>query len=231
LTQKDEVMPQHSTRERVWAFAELLLGAAIVYAANVLKLLPINETPWLLATAWISLRRRKTGWRTLGLRSPGSWRTTFALAVAAGVLLQLLSEYVTEPLLYRLTHERPDLSQFRSLTGNLPAAAGMLLLVWTLAAFGEEIAYRGFLLERAASTIGASIRSYALAVFATSLLFGIGHYYQGPAGVAGSVVSGLTFGALFLLSGRNLWLPILAHGISDTIGLVMIYYGFYSGDL
>jgi membrane protease YdiL (CAAX protease family) len=231
LTQKEDVIAPGSTREQVWALAELLLGAAIVYAANVLKLLPINETPWLLAAAWISLRRRKTGWRTLGLRSPGSWRTTFALAVAAGVLLQLLSEYVTEPLLYSLTHERPDLSDFRSLTGNLPAAAGMLLLVWTLAAFGEEIAYRGFLLERAASIKGGSTTSYVFAVVATSLLFGIGHYYQGPAGVAGSAVSGLTFGALFLLSGRNLWLPILAHGISDTIGLVMIYFGLYRWDL
>jgi len=33
------------------------------------------------------------------------------------------------------------------------------------------------------------------------------------------------FGVLYLKGGRNLWLPILAHGFSDTIGLVLIYLG------
>ena len=58
-----------------------------------------------------------------------------------------------------------------------------------------------------------------------SLLFGLGHFYQGVAGVASSTVSGLFFGVLYLKSGRNLWLPILAHGFSDTIGLALIYLG------
>lgn len=54
---------------------------------------------------------------------------------------------------------------------------------------------------------------------------GVGHWYQGVAGVWGSAVSGLLFGVLYLKGGRNLWLPILAHGFSDTIGLVLIYLG------
>ena len=60
---------------------------------------------------------------------------------------------------------------------------------------------------------------------AVSLLFGLGHLYQGVAGVAGSTVSGLLFGALYLASGRNPWLPVLANGFSDTIGLALIYLG------
>jgi membrane protease YdiL (CAAX protease family) len=62
-----------------------------------------------------------------------------------------------------------------------------------------------------------------------SLLFGLGHFYQGPAGVIGSTVSGLLFGVLYLASGRNLWLPILAHGFSDTIGLALVYLGLAPG--
>ena len=31
--------------------------------------------------------------------------------------------------------------------------------------------------------------------------------------------------ALYLAAGRNLWLPILAHGFSDTIALALIYFG------
>ena len=37
--------------------------------------------------------------------------------------------------------------------------------------------------------------------------------------------SGLFFGAPYLAGERNLRLPILAHGFSDTIGLVLVYLG------
>ena len=58
-----------------------------------------------------------------------------------------------------------------------------------------------------------------------SVLFGLGHVYQGVAGVASSTFAGLYFGSLSLATGRNLWLPILAHGFSDTIALALIYLG------
>jgi membrane protease YdiL (CAAX protease family) len=34
------------------------------------------------------------------------------------------------------------------------------------------------------------------------------------------------FAALYLASGRNLWLPILVHGVIDTSSVVMLYSGF-----
>lgn len=209
-----------SAHERSWAIGELLIAAALVVGANVVDVVPVSETPWLVAIGWLSLRRRGRGWRALGLRRPKSWPATLSLALGAAAGLQLLSEFVVEPIT-----GRPDLSDFESLTGNLPAALGMLALVWTLAAFGEEMAYRGYVVERAAALGRHSPMAYGVAVVAVALLFGLGHYYQGPAGVIGSAVSGLLFGALYLYGGRNLWLPILAHGFSDTIGLALIYFG------
>jgi membrane protease YdiL (CAAX protease family) len=44
-------------------------------------------------------------------------------------------------------------------------------------------------------------------------------------GAVGSTFSGLFFGTLYLASGGNLWLPILAHGFSDTIAMALIYLG------
>lgn len=214
-----------SLRERAWAVAELLVAGALVVGANVVDVVPVTETPWLVALGWVSLRCRGLAWRSLGLRQPVSWITAIRVALVAAVALQLLSEFVTEPIIERLTGERPDLSDFRSLVGNLPAALGMLALVWTLAAFGEEMAYRGYVLERAAALGHHSPAAYVAAMVVVSLLFGLGHLYQGVSGVAGSVVSGLLFGVLYLKGGRNLWLPILAHGFSDTIGLVLIYLG------
>ena len=221
----DRLNDAGSTGSRSWATAELLVAAALVVGANVYDVVPINETPWLVVLGWLSLRRRKLGWRDLGLRRPESWAATLGVALAAAVGVQLLSEFVTEPLIERLTGERPELSAFRFLVGDLPAALGMLALVWILAAFGEELAYRGYIVERAAALGGHSGAAYVTSVIAVALLFGLGHVYQGVAGVAGSTISGLVFGALFLGSKRNLWLPILTHGISDTIGLVLIYLG------
>jgi len=213
-----------SRQERAWAAGELIVGGALVAGANLFDIVPISETPWLVALGWLSLRRRRLTWRSVGLRKTDRWAGTAAAALAAAVVLQLLSEFVTEPIV-----GRPDLSSFRYLVGNLPATLGMLALVWTLAAFGEEMSYRGYLLERGAALGQHSPAAYLSAMVVVSLLFGIGHFYQGLSGIAGSVVSGLFFGALYLGGRRNLWPPILAHGFSDTIGLVMIYLGLTPG--
>lgn len=207
---------------------ELLLAALIVVGANLFDVIPISETPWLFVIGWISLRSRRLGWRALGMRRPDNWLTTIGLALAAAVALQLLSEFAAEPLIEWLTGETPDLSEFRDLVGNLPGSLAMLVLVWTIAAFGEEMVYRGYVLERAAALGGHTRVAYAVGVVSISVLFGLGHWYQGPGGVASSAFAGLYFGILYLASGRNLWLPILAHGLSDTIGLALIYAGAVS---
>ncbi len=51
--------------------------------------------------------------------------------------------FVQEPLFDWLTGSTQDLSQFENLPGNAAFLIVMLLLNWTLAAFGEEIVYRG----------------------------------------------------------------------------------------
>lgn len=217
--------PKGSRSGRLRAALELALAAALVVGANVYEFVPISETPWLVLIGWLSLRLRGLGWRSVGLTRPASWARTIALAILAGIALQLLSEFVTEPLIERLTGQAADLSSFQSLVGNLPATLSMLALVWTLAAFGEEMSYRGYVLERAAALGHGSKTAYLVAMLVVSALFGLGHFYQGVSGVLGSTFSGLLFGTLYLASGRNLWLPILAHGFSDTIGLVLIYLG------
>ncbi len=224
MDEKPEI-GEASPRQRLWAAAELLLAGALVIGANVLDVVPVSETPWLVLLGWLSLRLRGLNWKALGLRRPRSWIITIAVALTAGIALQLVSEFVTEPIIERLTGRTADLSSFRSLVGNLPATLIMLALVWVLAAFGEEMAYRGYVLERAAALGRHTSAAYLVAVVVVSLLFGLGHYYQGMAGMVNSAFSGLFFGALYLAGGRNLWLPILAHGFSDTIGLGLIYFG------
>jgi hypothetical protein len=42
-------------------------------------------------------------------------------------------------------------------------------------------------------------------------------------------LSGLVFGVSYLASGRNLWAPVIAHGVYDTVGFALIFLGKYPG--
>lgn len=111
------------------------------------------------------------------------------------------------------------------ITGHAVVALKWLLLVWTFAAFGEEISYRGYLVTRAADVGARSNAAYWIAVLLVSVLFGYGHYYKGPSGILDSGMAALVLGTAYLLSGRNLWVCILGHGFIDTFGVVAAFFG------
>jgi hypothetical protein len=99
-------------------------------------------------------------------------------------------------------------------------------IVWTFAALGEEVSYRGYLLTRAADMGRRSRTAYWVSMIAVSVLFGFGHYYKGPSGILDSGIAGLLLGTAYLLSGRNVWASILAHGFIDTFGVIAEFVGW-----
>jgi hypothetical protein len=135
---------------------------------------------------------------------------------------------VIDPLTSRFWPPAIAPAEAEQITGHLGIALLALAVVWTFAAFGEEIAYRGYLLNRAADLGRGSPAAYVAATVFSSILFGYGHYYKGPAGIVDSGVAGLILGMAYLASGRNLWASILAHGFIDTFGVVMLFFGWES---
>ncbi len=214
------------TRPRWVSALEFLLASAVVIGHNVFHLLP-NEVPILAIAGLISFRLRDGSWKAIGLRSPRSWRWTVLAALGVASLREVLGELV-ERVGMRIWHRASDVSQFNELTGNLKLALLYFVIVWTFAAFGEELSYRGYLLTRAADVGKRSKLAYTIALILSAMLFGYGHYYKGPTGVADSAMAGLLLGGACLLSGRNLWVPILAHGFIDTFGIVMVFFGWSS---
>jgi membrane protease YdiL (CAAX protease family) len=213
-------------RARSLSFLELALGVFIVLAHNIFHILP-NEVPILFVLGWVSLRWRNGGWKYAGLSRPQSWWKIVALAVVAAAILQLGGELVVEPLAQHIWPEPEHVSNvIESGASGWRQALISLLIVWTFASFGEELSYRGFLLTRAADVFGRSNLAYWAAMIFISLLFGFGHYYKGPSGVLDSTYSGLVLGAAYLLSGGNLWAPILAHGIADTFAVFVVFMGW-----
>jgi membrane protease YdiL (CAAX protease family) len=212
--------------ERWLSFLEVVLGAFIVIGHNIFHIVP-NEVPILFVLFWISLRLRDGGWSVAGLRRPNSWWKTVLMAIVAAALLQLGSQFVIQPLTSQIWHRPEQVSSLLKVPAfDWKLAVRNLAIVWIFAGFGEEVGYRGYLLTRAADLGSRSKFAYVVAMLYVALLFGFAHFYKGPAGVMDSTYSGLVLGGVYLLSGRNLWAAILAHGMSDTFAVLAIFMGW-----
>jgi membrane protease YdiL (CAAX protease family) len=183
--------------------------------------------PVALLLIWLLLWLSHTPWSDLGLRRPASWGRALALGTLMAVLLQLSAVLVIMPLVHALGGELPDISRFEPIRGNWPAFLIFLAVAWTTAGLGEEIIFRGYLLNRTAWLFGGSRAAWTAGVVVTSAVFGSIHLYQGPTGVATTAFAGLVLCGLFLASRRNLWLPILTHAMMNTINAVLFFTGFW----
>lgn len=59
--------------------------------------------------------------------------------------------------------------------------------------------------------------------------FGLAHSYQGVTGIIEEGFAGVLLGVMYLGTGKNLSVPIIAHGISDTLDLLLIFLGKMPG--
>jgi membrane protease YdiL (CAAX protease family) len=171
------------------------------------------------------LKLRSQTWRDVGLGSPGNALHS-ALAAFALYFLTLVSVLIiVEPVSRALQWPPLDLSPFRRIQGDSYSLAITLLLVWTVVAFGEEMVFRGFALNRLEEIFGPGRRAAVLAVATQAILFGLGHVYLGARGVLTAAVIGALYATWFLARGRSLWPLIAAHGLTDTISILAIYSG------
>ena len=215
-------------RARRLVLPELLVAAAIL-AAGFAGILPFSATPFLLVFGVVSLWLRGEGARAVGLAFRSDWGRTVLLGLGAGVGYQGFSLYVAEPAIARLTGKLPDVSLFAPLAGNVHFLLISLAVAWTLAAVGEEFVYRGYLLTRIARGLGDTPRVWLGALAVTTILFGVGHRYQGASGMISAGLGGFAFGLLYLATGRNLWVAVIAHGTMDTLGFLLLFLGRYPG--
>lgn len=99
----------------------------------------------------------------------------------------------------------------------------IMVIVWTTAAFAEEMVFRGFFMTRIADVFGRSFASWTIALFAPAVMFGLAHLYQGLPGVITTGTVGLVFGIWYLISRRNLLPVIIAHGVVNSIGMTVLF--------
>ena len=153
----------------------------------------------------------------------------YSNGIACGVGLELFDLFGKQPLLTRLLGKPPDLSNFAAVRGNLKFALVMIALLWILAAFGEELVYRGYLMNRVADLGRGTPIAWIVSILLVSALFGFAHYAQGLTGTIEEGSDGLILGLIYLACRRNLAIPIVAHGVCDSIDIVLLFLGKYPG--
>jgi membrane protease YdiL (CAAX protease family) len=216
-------------RQSKWLAVAELIVVALIFYADFKHHIIFSKTPYLLLFGWLSLRVRKLRWRDVGLKRFRNWKTTIALGIAAGILLESFELFVSQPILVKYLHKQPDLEVFQQLNGNLQITLLFIALAWTLAAFGEEMVYRGYLMNRVADLFNRTRSAWIISLIAVHLGFGLAHAYQGWTGIIDEGLMGLLLGIIYLRTGRNLSVPIIAHGIGDTIDFILIFLGKYPG--
>jgi membrane protease YdiL (CAAX protease family) len=225
--------PVPENRGRVALVGEALAVVGIV-AGMIILLRAVDVTYYrgpiaivcaALAATWF-LKRRGQSWSDVGMALPLRWRHAMGYACLAIVLTYLTVGLFQGLLLPLLGLPAPNLSAETGMRGDPVAFAMRLLIVgWGTAAFAEEMVARGFVMTRLAAAFGDDRRARSGAAVAQAVLFGAGHLSQGPTGMVLTGLIGLVMAFVFYRARCSLWPCIIAHGLIDTLGLSLIFFG------
>lgn len=176
-----------------------------------------------LAGEWLLFRYTLVGLRRAGtplqellgdrLRSPRVWMFALGVGIIAWAGIGLLGEGVKLALSAAGMPVHADSARTLAAVkphGALESALWVLLSI--SAGICEEFVFRGYLLRQFTAWFGGKGR----ALVASSIVFGLGHAYQGLAPVIVIMGLGLAFGAVALLA-RRLGPGIVAHALMDAV--------------
>lgn len=172
----------------------------------------------LLLGAWEFVAPALEGARAWGPVSGIPYDTPLAWGIVVGAFAAFVAIGVVPVLLLRSrVDEVPAVGDIRALLprerGELPYGAALAIT----AGIVEELLFR---LALPAVLFGIT-GSAPVAFLAATVVFGLLHVYQGPQGMALSLVLGLVFTALYVLAGTIL-VPIVLHALVDLRSLVLI---------
>lgn len=221
--------------DRMHPLAAIAGVIAVSAAAFVGELSVASYLPWgaeargvvavllgAIAALWLTVRKGGS-LSDLGLVRPQRWWTVpfwalgifVAFVVAQGLVPQLLAPFFDLPA--------PDMSRYDFIRGDAQAALLMALLLPLTAAIPEEIVYRGFLINQFGRLTGQLRAGPALAVLFQAILFGLAHFQWGLGGFIMASIMGIVWGTAYILSGRNLWIVIIAHSTAHIALILQLY--------
>lgn len=153
------------------------------------------------------------------LESARTWLDTpIGIAIGVGVAIAFVALLVVPLLVLRgSVDEVPAVGDIRALLprtrGELPYGAGLAVSAGVF----EELLFRLGMPALVFAVTGDAVVAFVVA----AVLFGLLHIYQGPAGILLSMVLGVVFTALYVVTGTIL-VPIALHVLVDARSLVLL---------
>lgn len=178
-----------------------------------------------LLVAWAWLRRDRATADAWHLKAPPSWGRTLLIAAAATVAI-IIWFTVGSMLLGAVGLETPDVAEVLGWVteSHFHFVLWILLVAVFAAGIGEELLWRGFLMDRLSRLDGLRGNMW-LIIGIQAVLFGLPHLYQGLGGVIITGVVGVGLGWLRYRCGGSLWACIIAHVAVDVIMMSLSYAG------
>lgn len=198
---------------------DLFARQLVLVAANIAMLFII----------WLGLRLRGQNIEHLGLSLTFAGWKSVALGFAKSLVvlvLGLAGFMFGSIVMANITGipEQANTSGYNFLQGNLPMLLVSLASIYVFSSLGEEVIYRGFLINRFEEILGEGRRATWIAVILSSLIFGGAHFGWGIVGVVQTTFMGLALAGSYLLFKRNLWVLVAAHAYMDTALIGPLYF-------
>jgi membrane protease YdiL (CAAX protease family) len=137
-----------------------------------------------------------------------------------GVLLFLPTFFATgalERVLQSLGFSVPATPLPSALSAQGPGEMLLAVILVMVVALSEETIFRGYLIHRLERVTG----SWTAAALLSSVVFSLGHGYEGTAGVVTVGVMGLIFALVYRWRG-SLVAPVAMHFIQDALGIIVL---------
>ncbi|PZQ20430.1 MAG: CPBP family intramembrane metalloprotease [Sphingopyxis macrogoltabida] len=225
----------HSRRaiaHEVTAFVAFALAAK--YLMSLIFWRYAGPASLLLTIGLLTLYMRRIGlrWSDMGLVPLPGWKPKLMVVPQAGLTLVAFAAVVAMTTIagpaiglgFLAETSAGVENRWGEVAGSLPHYLLWLGIVWTAAAFGEEMFFRGYLVTRLQFLFPRGYAGTIAAIIVSAAIFGYGHfYYQGWRGAIVTGAIGLAFGAMFCLFRRNLWPLIMLHGVIDTLTFTAIF--------
>ncbi|NIM61052.1 MAG: CPBP family intramembrane metalloprotease [Acidobacteria bacterium] len=201
----------------IWGYFWLRKRKALILAGH--SELRVKMYRRLVVEEWVMAAVLLIGWFALGRGSaaigliPQSGTPAWAgygLAALLCVVLVLQMRSVTRQPEALEKHRK----QLGGLSFILPHTVRELKAfdaVSVTAGICEEVIYRGYLIAYLMAALGSPFWVGALL---SSVVFGVAHSYQGPAGIPRTAAVGGMLALLYGLTG-SLWAPMLVHAVMD----------------
>lgn len=178
-----------------------------------------------LLVCWLWLRREGRVAEVWDLRAPADWGRTLGWAAFATIGTIAIFT-LGAAALKAVGLPQADASMILDLVTESPLMFALWIVgVAILAAgIGEELLWRGFLMDRLERLAGLRGRIW-LVLIIQAALFGLPHSYQGIGGMILTAMVGLLLGWVRIMHRGNLWAVIIAHISVDVIMMSLAYAG------